>query len=106
MNIVWLDTPACQNPLYVGGKAANLGRLAAQYPVPPGFCLAATPRDEQVLSPWLNAQLIDAYRQLAARCRSTNRRWLCAHRRWMKTARKLRSRVSMTVTSTSAVRKR
>src|SRR5512137_67947 len=70
MNIVWLDTPACQNPLHVGGKAANLGRLAAQYPVPPGFCLAATSIGEQILSPWLHAQLIDAYRQLAARCRS------------------------------------
>lgn len=42
MNIVWLDTPACRDAAHVGGKAASLGKLAATYPVPPGFCLAAT----------------------------------------------------------------
>jgi pyruvate, water dikinase len=37
----WLDEPGCDDPAIVGGKAANLGRLAATYPVPPGFCLPA-----------------------------------------------------------------
>lgn len=71
MNIVWLDTPAARDPLQVGGKAAQLGRLAAQYPVPPGFCLGAAQRTEQILSPLLHTQLSEAYQHLAARCRLT-----------------------------------
>lgn len=39
MFIVWLNEPTCQNSQLTGGKAANLGRLAARHPVPPGFCL-------------------------------------------------------------------
>ncbi|CAG0930749.1 Prodigiosin synthesizing transferase PigC [Thermoflexales bacterium] len=69
MNIIWLDTLPGRDPLQVGGKAAQLGRLAAQYPVPPGFCLEAAQRTEQILSPVLHAQLSTAYRHLATRCR-------------------------------------
>src|SRR5262249_51617996 len=39
--IVWLGDPACHDASLVGGKAANLSRLAARHPVPPGFCLTA-----------------------------------------------------------------
>ncbi|MFZ6027218.1 MAG: PEP/pyruvate-binding domain-containing protein [Chloroflexota bacterium] len=39
MDIVWLGSPHAHDPCRVGGKAANLSRLAACNPVPPGFCL-------------------------------------------------------------------
>ena len=39
MHIVWLEQPICQEVQRVGGKVANLSRLAADYRVPPGFCL-------------------------------------------------------------------
>ncbi len=67
MNIYWLDTPACQDPIRVGGKAAQLGRLAATQPVPPGFCLAATQADAN-LSPGFQSELVRAYTHLGRRC--------------------------------------
>ena len=39
MDVLWLGDPACEDLLLVGGKAANLSRLAARHRVPPGFCL-------------------------------------------------------------------
>jgi hypothetical protein len=39
MEIVWLGDPACHAAVLVGGKAANLSRIAGDYLVPPGFCL-------------------------------------------------------------------
>ena len=39
MEILWLGEPDCHNRTLVGGKVANLSRLAASYRVPPGFCL-------------------------------------------------------------------
>ena len=39
VNIVWLEQAICQELQRVGGKVANLSRLAADYRVPPGFCL-------------------------------------------------------------------
>ncbi|MBP2670900.1 MAG: uncharacterized protein H6Q85_966 [candidate division NC10 bacterium] len=81
-SIVWLGDLACEEYALVGGKAANLCRLAAEYPVPPGFCLtsiafdragglgvfegeepsaASLPRD-------LYEQLTHAYRTLGERC--------------------------------------
>ncbi|MBN1888467.1 MAG: PEP/pyruvate-binding domain-containing protein [Thermoflexales bacterium] len=68
MNIYWLDTPACQDPLVVGGKAANLGRLASTHPVPPGFCLAAHNAGSNILTPQLHAELVTAYARLGERC--------------------------------------
>ena len=41
MNILWLGDPACHDTARVGGKAANLSRLADIHHVPPGFCLTA-----------------------------------------------------------------
>lgn len=66
--IYWLDDPACQDPLRVGGKAANLGRLAGRYPVPPGYCLAATCADCEGLPPAVRAELEAAYVCLGRRC--------------------------------------
>ncbi len=37
--ILWLGDPLCHRRDLVGGKAANLSRLAETYQVPPGFCL-------------------------------------------------------------------
>src|SRR5690242_20535322 len=37
--IVWLGEPAAEVRALVGGKVAPLSRLAAQFRVPPGFCL-------------------------------------------------------------------
>jgi phosphoenolpyruvate synthase/pyruvate phosphate dikinase len=39
VSIVWLDDPRADHISWVGGKAANLGRLAHEHDVPPGFCL-------------------------------------------------------------------
>ena len=39
VEIVWLDDPRADHIAWVGGKAANLGRLAHHHAVPPGFCL-------------------------------------------------------------------
>jgi pyruvate, water dikinase len=39
VEVVWLDDPRADHIAWVGGKAANLGRLAHHHAVPPGFCL-------------------------------------------------------------------
>ncbi len=61
LTVVWLGEPACSNSMLVGGKAANLSRLAATHRVPPGFCLPA----QAQLS---RADITLAYRELADRC--------------------------------------
>ena len=48
--LTWLDEPICQEVALTGGKAANLSKLAARYPVPPGFCLTT-----QAYSQWNGA---------------------------------------------------
>ncbi len=59
MSILWLEEAATQNVDLVGGKAANLARLAATYQVPPGFV---------VTNPLVNpAALLAAYHELGAR---------------------------------------
>ena len=50
VNIMWLDQAACQDSSCVGGKVANLSRLAADNSVPPGFCLTTAAFRE-----WANA---------------------------------------------------
>jgi phosphoenolpyruvate synthase/pyruvate phosphate dikinase len=37
--LIWLGQSGAHDHTLVGGKAANLSRLMADYPVPPGFCL-------------------------------------------------------------------
>lgn len=68
MDIYWLHTPACRDPLRVGGKAAQLGRLAAMHPVPPGFCLAATRSDTNPLPATIQIRLAAAYTRLGQQC--------------------------------------
>ncbi len=41
MDVAWLGEPHAHEPATVGGKAASLSRLAAEYRVPPGFALTA-----------------------------------------------------------------
>jgi phosphoenolpyruvate synthase/pyruvate phosphate dikinase len=44
--VAWLGDPASRDPSTVGGKTANLGRLATSFRVPPGFCLDVSAFDE------------------------------------------------------------
>lgn len=75
-DILWLGEPACHDRTVVGGKAANLSRLAATHRVPPGFCLAAPVFDRaradgsepSALPPAVRDELAVAYGELAGRC--------------------------------------
>jgi pyruvate,water dikinase len=78
---VWLGDDACHDPRLVGGKAAQLSRLAARHATPPGFALPAPTfgralaeglafdDDERLptLPAWLMDELVDAYAMLAVR---------------------------------------
>jgi len=46
MHVAWLGEPSSLDATTVGGKTANLGRLARSFRVPPGFCLDASAFDE------------------------------------------------------------
>ena len=46
MSLLWLDHPECHDVSMVGGKVAALSRLAADYRVPPGFCVTTAALDE------------------------------------------------------------
>ena len=89
MEILWLGEPACHDRALVGGKAANLSRLAASYRVPAGFCLTTVAYDRamedgpltddmaapaQQLPPVIYQQLAAAYQALAERCGETRPR--------------------------------
>ena len=81
-SVVWLGEQACEECALVGGKAANLCRLALEYRVPPGFCLTSVAFDRTVgwgfrgredssavsLPPELRQEITHAYRALAERC--------------------------------------
>src|SRR6476659_1972745 len=72
MNLLWLDDPRCRDPQLVGGKAAQLSLLAADFDVPPGFCvpaplLAALDDGSDELPIDLQDAIVAAYRALAAR---------------------------------------
>jgi phosphoenolpyruvate synthase/pyruvate phosphate dikinase len=71
MHILWLDDPGCHDPQLVGGKAAQLARLAAGFDVPYGFCvpapmLAHLDADDS-FSASLQAAITTAYQTLAPR---------------------------------------
>ncbi|MSP12898.1 MAG: hypothetical protein EXR62_08065 [Chloroflexi bacterium] len=91
LEVLWLGHPDCHNLSLVGGKAANLSRMAAQFLVPPGFCLTTVAYDRAIatvspsaalapsdaahsvgpginISPELQAGLVLAYQALAERC--------------------------------------
>ena len=67
--IVWLGAEACAATGVVGGKAANLSRLAGLHDVPPGFCLTARAfaSERPSLPVDLRAELAAAYRELGTR---------------------------------------
>jgi phosphoenolpyruvate synthase/pyruvate phosphate dikinase len=71
-SILWLGDRACNDPAQVGGKAAHLSRLAADYQVPSGFCLTAATFDpnhsaDAPLPTALAALLAAAYEALGRR---------------------------------------
>lgn len=79
MYILWLGEAASFDVALVGGKVANLSRLAATHRVPPGFCLTTTALDEGLnrdigydpvewMLPTLYDNLSHAYRDLEVRC--------------------------------------
>jgi pyruvate,water dikinase len=80
MEILWLGDSACHVAASVGGKAANLSRLAQQFLAPHGFCLPAGAwraaralghSDDEALTelpPAFQARVTEAYRDLAVRC--------------------------------------
>src|SRR2546430_4572972 len=46
MHVAWLGEAGSLDATTVGGKTANLGRLATSFRVPPGFCLDVSAFDE------------------------------------------------------------
>jgi len=75
MDLLWLDHKECHNLGLVGGKVASLSRLAATYPVPPGFCVTTTALERwterdgvHVPEDSVRDALIHAYRALAEQC--------------------------------------
>jgi phosphoenolpyruvate synthase/pyruvate phosphate dikinase len=79
MVVLWLGQETCDDSALVGGKVANLSRLAASYAVPTGFCVPTTaltmcglPSSVEsatsfVLPPTLRESLAQAYQLLAER---------------------------------------
>jgi pyruvate,water dikinase len=71
MHIVWLGEPACETLSLVGGKAANLSRLAALHRVPPGFCVTTEAYENGIANPKgfqnLSGFIKSAYHALAQR---------------------------------------
>lgn len=68
MTILWLGETECHDVARVGGKTANLSRLAAHYPVPAGFCLTADVFEGAALAGVPSEAVIAAYDELGARC--------------------------------------
>jgi pyruvate,water dikinase len=81
-SVAWLGHGACHDCVLLGGKASNLCHLAAEYQVPPGFCLTAVAFDHALtkglvadedsppapLPSELYEELVRAYRRLGERC--------------------------------------
>lgn len=76
MCIVWLGKPDCHLCSRTGGKASQLSRLAADYRIPPGYCVTATAFEQwntsaeqaQGLPAELRASLLAAYAELGDLC--------------------------------------
>ena len=72
IEVLWLEDPACQDVTRVGGKVANLSRLAALERVPTGFCLptavytnwTAHP-NERIILDEMEATITNAYNTMA-----------------------------------------
>jgi phosphoenolpyruvate synthase/pyruvate phosphate dikinase len=81
-SIAWLGRGECHGCVLLGGKASSLCHLAAEYRVPPGFCLTADAYDHArangpvadegsapaSLPPEVCEELVQAYRTLGERC--------------------------------------
>ncbi len=67
MDVCWLGEEGCDRPELVGGKAANLSRLATDFPVPAGFCLVGWPLEPAELTQTHERLLASAYRRLGQR---------------------------------------
>ncbi|MCA1554190.1 MAG: PEP/pyruvate-binding domain-containing protein [Chloroflexi bacterium] len=70
MNILWLGDPQSFDLALVGGKVANLSRLASHHRVPPGFCITTAAYDQTVetlVGTSLHTEITLAYRELTAR---------------------------------------
>lgn len=68
IQVRWLGEDPCHATAEVGGKAANLSRLAFLHQVPPGFALPAFPSAPGDTMPAeIAAAIRDAYRMLAER---------------------------------------
>jgi pyruvate,water dikinase len=80
-SVVWLGDPASLDRTLVGGKVAHLGRLAASYCIPPGFCLTTATFDQAITRGWrmdgaagpdlpapLKQDLAATYQALAEQC--------------------------------------
>ena len=85
LNVLWLGEKDCHTVVKVGGKAANLSRLAADYRVPPGFCIVpevryqimsgavtgySNPATEHIPA-YLQSLVRGAYEQLGVQCGTT-----------------------------------
>ena len=76
MTILWLGDEDCHDVQKVGGKAANLSRLAAGYRVPAGFCLTPDlyrewldgPKQDMKLPQELRDIVSREYQEMTARC--------------------------------------
>lgn len=69
MEMLWLGQANCDDTALVGGKVANLSRLAAAYTVPTGFCVPTTalaaPDASFTLPAALRQGIAAAYQRLA-----------------------------------------
>lgn len=74
LKIVWLEDPDCRDLACVGGKVANLSRVAAAHRVPRGMCLTTEAHAEWLASgagTWpdtLREELETHYAEMARRC--------------------------------------
>ncbi len=76
MTILWLGDKDCHEVQRVGGKAANLSRLASGYRVPAGFCITPDlyhqwlecPKQEMELPQDLHGIISREYQEMTARC--------------------------------------
>ena len=74
--VLWLGQPDCHERSRTGGKASQLSRLAADYRIPPGYCVTAKVFEEwstsgeqaQGIPAELRVALLAAYAELGERC--------------------------------------
>lgn len=69
--VLWLGEPACHDAALVGGKAAQLSRLASHHPVPNAFCITTSAYAGYRLGDAMPAEVADevvqAYESLSRR---------------------------------------